>query len=722
MDFDDIGLQSAGILLAVNLKDWKVHAVSDNADKMLGIATDKLMDEPIDKWFDTKQTEIFKDLCEDDFLARRMRSQRLSFDIGPGETRELECLGQRVGDYLVIELFNPQDTAFSSPESRSRFRDLIFYDADTSETTTEACRRIADRLQSTMSVNGVGIYSFDSKGNGHIVTLSKDAKYQFPEEGIRAERFTQVARQPLQNSQVRFISNYEKESIGYRLSKSADKKLNVSGAFLRAHQNKDEAYLRDFAPAKGFLILPIIVEKRLWGIILCLNTEEFCPPLVDLRLFSFAAQMTSLSVSRSDAIRRLDAFRDAQIFASNIEINVRQESDAVTTLKNVLPETLNSLGFEIAKIKFGENSFQVGIDDEFTVDVKSFMAEQEDGITIVDQMSSKELQIKLSDSVCSEAAFLALSSSGEDYVFLGRRDFGLRDTEDEPGNLQTPLRPLSLGYQIEALQPLRQSIQLLFRAERERQLAADKLLADVKTAKMRLEIVNTSRNTSISELAGSLAHELNQPLTAVMNFAKACQIELKNTDAQIPADILEMMGDTIEQAARAGDLLSRLRRFIESGELSRAEEDVHELIQYACQLALDLSQAADIEAVWELGADKAQVLADSVQFEQIVFNLVRNASDALSDIEEPRIIIRTSNTDDGYVCVEIVDNGPGVPDKIVPQLFSPFASGRPGGMGMGLTISRKIVEAHGGHIEYTRKDDQTVFSFTIPLADSSAGI
>ena len=722
LDLDDIALQSAGVLLAVNLNSWKVHAVSDNADDLLGISTDALMDEPIDKWFDDKQTAIFKNLCEDDFLAQRMRSQRLDFNIGDGEIRELECLAQRVGRYLVIELFNPQDTAFKSPESRSRFRDLIFHDADTSETTTEACRKIADRLQSSMSVNGVGIYSFDEFGNGHIVTLSNDGKYHFPEEGIRSERFTEVARKPLQESQVRFISNYEKDSIGYQLSEVANNNVDVSGAFLRAHPAEDEAYLSDFAPAKGFLVLPIIMEKRLWGIILCLNTDDFCPPLVDLRLFSFAAQMASMAVSRAEAIRRLDAFRDAQAFAAKVEFDARNEFNATETLKEILPDTLSALGFEMAKVNFGDVKFQVGIDDECSVDVKRFMAEQVDGITIVDQMASKELQIELSDSVCSEAAFLALSDSGDDFVFLGRRDFGLRETEDEPGNLQTPLRPLSRGYQIEALQPFRQSIQLLFRTERERHLAAEKLLSDVKSAKMRLEIVNTSRNTTISELAGSLAHELNQPLTAVMNFAKACQIELKNADAQIPEDILEMMGDTIDQAARAGELLSRLRRFIESGELSRTEEDVHELVQYACRLALDLSHAAEIDANWELDAEKTTVLADSVQFEQIVFNLVRNASDALSDIDEPRITIRTSNTDDGYVCIEIVDNGPGVPNEIVPQLFRPFASGRPDGMGMGLTISRKIVEAHGGHIEHTREDDQTVFSFTIPHVDPSAGL
>lgn len=714
----DIALQSAGVLLAVHMDSWKVHAVSDNADELLGVSTDALMDEPIDKWFDQKQTAVFKDLSEDDFLAQRMRSQRLNFDVGADEIRELECLAQRVGRYLVIELFNPQDTAFKSAESRSRFRDLIFYDADTSETTTDACRKIADRLQSSMSVNGVGIYSFDDHGNGHIVTLSNDGKYHFPEEGIRSERFTDVARKPLQESQVRFISNYEKDSIGYRLSTAANNNVDVSGAFLRAHPAEDEAYLSDFAPAKGFLVLPIIMEKRLWGIILCLNTDDFCPPLVDLRLFSFAAQMVSMAVSRAEAIRRLDAFRDAQAFATNIEFNPDNQLSAFETLTSVLPDTLQAFGFEMAKVSFGDNSFQIGIDDEFSVDVNMFMEKEDNGITIVDQMSSKELQIQLSDSVCSEAAFLALSKSGDDFVFLGRRDFGLRETDNEPGNLQTPLRPLSRGYQVEALQPLRQSIQLLFRAERERHLAAEKLLADVKAAKMRLEIMNASRNTTISELAGSLAHELNQPLTAVMNFAKACQIELKNADAQIPEDILEMMGDTIDQAARAGDLLSRLRRFIESGEIARSEEDVHELIEYAAGLALDLSHARDIEANWELEANDTTVMADSVQFEQIIFNLVRNASDALTDVDIPRITIRTSNTDDGYVCVQIFDNGPGVPDAIVQQLFSPFASGRPDGMGMGLTISRKIVEAHGGHIEHSRQDNQTIFSFTIPIVDT----
>lgn len=720
IDLENVALQPAGVLLAVNLDNWKVHAVSENADDMLGLSADDIIDEPIDKWFSTQQTKIFADLCEDDFLVQRMRSQRLHFDIGPNTSRELECLAQRVGRYLIIELFQPQNTAFESPESRSRFRDLVFHDADTANSTTEACRNIADRIQASMSVNGVGIYAFDDKGNGHIVTLSNDGKYHFPEEGIRAERFSEAARKPLQNAQVRFVSNYEKKSIGYKVSNSANNNIDVSNAFLRARPAKDEAYLSDFAPAKGFLVLPIVMEERLWGIILCLNTDDFCPPLVDLRLFSFAAQMTSMAVSRTEAIRRLDAFRASQDFSTTLEFEFEKETPAIDVLKFTLPDTLIAFGFELAKVSFGGNNFQIGIDDDFDIDVGKFRSEEEHGIAIVDQMSGKKLQIQLSDSVCSEGAFLALSSDGSDHIFLGRRDFGLRKTDDEPENLQTPLRPLSRGYQIEALQPLRQSIQLLFRDERERQLAADKLMADVKTAKLRLEIINASRNTTVSELAGSLAHELNQPLTAVMNFVKACQLELDNADVTIPKDIMGMMDDTIDQAARAGKLLNRLRRFIEGGEIARSQEDAHNLIEYAAGLAIDLSQVKDIGITWQLEADDPTILADTVQFEQMIFNLVRNATEALAEIDDPQMVIRSKQDCNNYIGIEIVDNGPGVPQDLIPQLFQPFASGRPDGMGMGLTICRKVIEAHGGHIDYIRENDWSIFKLTLPLQKDRA--
>lgn len=719
IDLSDISLQSAGALLAVNLDSWKVHAVSDNAHELLGLSADEMIDEPIDKWLSDEQTKIFKEICDDDLIEQGMRSRRLDFDLGSKQIRELECLAQRVGKYLVIELFNPQDTAFDSPESRSRFRDLIFYDAYNATTTTEACRQIADRVQSSMAVNGVGIYAFDNKGNGHIVTLANDGKYHFPEEGIRAERFTEVARKPLQDSHVRYVSNYEKESIGFKLSDSAKNDVDVSNAFLRSHPIEDEPYLSDFAPAKGFLVLPIVMRNRLWGIILCLNTDDFCPPLVDLRLFSFAAQMVSMAISRAESVRRLEAFRVSQDAATRLEFEFEKHKKAEEVLKRVLPDILHEYGFEVAQVSFGEERFQFGIDDTISLNTDAFMAAQDNGIAIIDQMSPKEMMVELSDSACSEGAFLALSDDGDDYVFLGRRDFGLREINEGAGNLQTPLRPLSQGYQIEALQPLRQSIQLLFRLERERALEAEKLITDVKNAKMRIEIINASRNTTISELAGSLAHELNQPLTAVMNFVKACQIELDNADVKIPSDIVGMMDDTIEQAARAGDLLNKLRRFIESGEIARSEEDLHELLEYGFSLALDLTRTDDIDAIKNLEASPTKIFADRVQLEQVIFNLVRNAADALFDVDNPQIKISTKNIDDQHVMTQIIDNGSGVPSDLLPQLFTPLATGRPNGMGLGLSICRKIVEAHGGRIKYEREGELTVFSFTIPLLTAS---
>ncbi len=719
VDFSSIALQSAGALLAVNLDSWKVHAVSENAYELIGLSAEEILDKPIDKWLNKKQTEIFREICNDDLLAQHMRSRRLNFDLDSKHTRELEYLAQRVGNYLIIELFNPQDTAFDNPENRSRFRDLVFSDAYNSTTTTETCRKIADRIQSSMTVNGVGIYAFDNNGNGHIITLSNDGKYNFPEEGIRAERFTDTARKPLQEAHVRFVSNYEGQSIGYKMSDSANNTVDVSKAFLRAHPVEDEPYLKDFAPAKGFLVLPIVMEKRLWGIILCLNTDDFCPPLVDLRLFSYAAQMISMSVSRAESVRRLDAFRSSQDASARLEFEFENHNKAEDVLVHVLPEILHEYGFEVAKVSFSGQDFQFGIDDKISINVEAFMAEEDNGVTIVDQMSPKEMMVQLSDSVCSEGAFLALSESGDDYVFLGRRDFGLRDIDEESGNLQTPLRPLSQGYQIEALQPLRQSIQLLFRAERERALSAEKFMTDVKNTKMQLEIINASRNTAVSELAGTLAHELNQPLTAVMNFAKACQIELGNADIDIPSDIVGMMDDTIEQAARAGDLLNKLRRFIESGEISRSEEDLHELIKYGFDLALKLTQTENIVVTKNLNASSTKIFADRVQFEQVIFNLVRNAADVLFDVENPEITICTENIEDDYLLTRIIDNGPGVPADIVPKLFNPLTSGRPDGMGLGLSICLKIVEAHGGNIKHRRENEQTVFSFTTPLLNEA---
>lgn len=710
-------LQSSGVLLAVDLAELRVQAASENAGDLIGKPVDDLIGEKIASLFGRAESERLETVGDDELPLGTLRPRRLQTHHEDGEGREIDCLAHRSGDFVLLELFDPRETKLDNPEARARFRDVIFANIDTADSIPDLCQRTADRLRDAMGLNGVGIYAFDSAGNGQIVSVSNDGVYNFPTDGIRASRMPDSVRRPLEHTRIRLVSNFSTDDVNVVTAPDSAGKIDLSNALLRAFSAEDEAYLADFVPAQGFLVMPVIAEGRLWGIVMCLDTEEFRPPLVDLRLYSFTTQVLTAGVARLEASGRLSAFRNARRVADQLEEHANESVSIVDVISDVGEELLETFGFEQALLRVDGEQTAIGSQEGAEIDMTGLQEWAENGIAIIDAKSPKEALVGLSETPNTEAAYLGLSEDGADYLFLGRRDYGLnylREKSDE--NLQS-WRPLSATTEIDALQPLRRSLMALLSAERSRFLAAENLRAETTSARLRSEMLRHDRNTTLSELAGSLAHEMNQPLTAISNFVGACRIELDNSGLDIPAGILELMDDTVEEAARAGALLSRLRRFVETGETVRVALDLNEIVQHAASLAHETVLADDVSLECRLDDTLPPVNADRLQFEQVVFNLVRNAIQAVAEEETREVLVTTEASGAGKVRTTIADSGPGVPKDREEFLFQPLQPGSGGGMGMGLSICRKIVEAHGGHIDYARNNNWTEFSFVLPVSN-----
>ena len=358
----------------------------------------------------------------------------------------------------------------------------------------------------------------------------------------------------------------------------------------------------------------------------------------------------------------------------------------------------------------------IGTRDGAGSDLSHLREWAENGIAIIDAKSPKEALVGLSDTANTEAAFLSLSEDGSDYLFLGRRDYGLQYLKSGKDKKLQSWRPLSATTEMDALQPLRRSLMAILNAERARFFAAENLRAETTSARLRAEMLSLDRNTTLSELAGSLAHEMNQPLTAISNFVGACKIELDESGLDVPAGILELMDDTVEEAARAGALLRRLRRFVETGETVRVALDLNEVVEHAATLAHETVLADGVSLECCLDESAPTIIADRMQFEQVVFNLVRNAIQALNGEDRREIVVTTEVEGPGKVRTIVADSGPGVPKERENYLFQPLQPGSGGGMGMGLSVCRKILEAHGGRIEYKRQNDRTEFGFVMPVS------
>ena len=233
-------------------------------------------------------------------------------------------------------------------------------------------------------------------------------------------------------------------------------------------------------------------------------------------------------------------------------------------------------------------------------------------------------------------------------------------------------------------------------------------------------LAHVSRLSAMGEMAAALAHELNQPLTAVGNSVGAIEMMLTHPDKPIDdvarGRIVRAAKHAQTQAVRAGEIVRRLREFVSRGEADTKAENLERLVDDALALALPNPASARVEIRLELGRDARGILADRVQIEQVLVNLIRNAVESMRDQETQRILTIGSAVQQDMVAVRVKDTGPGVSSEVADRLFSPFQSTKADGMGVGLSICRRIIEAHGGRMWLEPSDDGGAdFRFTLTL-------
>lgn len=237
-----------------------------------------------------------------------------------------------------------------------------------------------------------------------------------------------------------------------------------------------------------------------------------------------------------------------------------------------------------------------------------------------------------------------------------------------------------------------------------------------RVQELQSELVHVSRLTAMGEMASSLAHELNQPLSAITNYVRGAKTLLKQTDPD-RSRIADALDRTAEQALRAGEIITRLREFVAKGETQSALENPGTLLEEAAALALFGARDLGIHVTLRAEPDMPTILVDKIQIQQVALNLIRNAIEAVAN-QDRRDLTITVRRDGDAALFEISDTGHGIGEEIRSRLFQPFVSTKSDGMGVGLSICRTIVEAHGGRIwAEPVPEGGTRFQFTLPFAE-----
>ena len=237
---------------------------------------------------------------------------------------------------------------------------------------------------------------------------------------------------------------------------------------------------------------------------------------------------------------------------------------------------------------------------------------------------------------------------------------------------------------------------------------------EARLQELQSELVHISRLTAMGEMASTLAHELNQPLSAISNYLKGSRRLLEGRSDEKSTMMRNALDAAADQAVRAGQIIRRLRDFVSRGETERRAESITKLVEEASALALVGTKDRGISVEFQFDPAVDRVLADRVQIQQVLLNLIRNAMDAMETSQVQNLKITIAPIDNGYVRISVSDSGSGLAPEAAKQLFQPFVTTKRHGMGVGLSISRTIVEAHGGQIWVEpNPGGGTIFHFTL---------
>lgn len=639
--------------------------------------------------------------------------------------RELDILGHARAGRLLLEI----EPALADRPSASRLFARMREAADRMRACDDrmaAFAAAADEVRAASGFDRVLVYRFLGDASGEVVGEARaESVRSFMGHRFPAGDVPQQARALYIRSVIRVIPDAGYEPAPLR---GVDRALDMSDCSLRSVSPVHAQYLRNMGVAASMSV-SLIRDGALWGLIACHNETP--------RLVPYETREACKHIA-AELMRRLAAFDEAEEAESHrrltrdvdhLTARIAARADIAGGISEVLGEIAARFDADGAVLRAQAAShvagpLAAGIDAEALLGALD--GAYGAGVFATDDVAHEDAAGLWCQGL--DGGLLFVASDGTEPIALALLRRRVPEDVSWAGN---PAKSVERDAATGRLGP-RRSFEVWRQTQRglplpwspvERDAAArlatqiERLVRQQRIAMLQAELIHVSRVSAMGALASTLAHELNQPLTAIANFGRGVSHLLTQDREQGIDRALGYLDQMSHAAVRAGQVVKRLRAMVGKAPVQRDEVFVAEVIADALSLALPDAHVRGIAIEIAVAPGAERVLGDTVQIEQVLTNLVRNAAEAMAGSRDRRLAIAAVPAGAGLIELRVHDTGPGVAADVRAQLFAPFSTSKIDGMGLGLSICRTIVERHGGKIWLDETAGPgSLFRFTLPAA------